>query len=177
MIPLIFLYKENVTLHYILYFNAGVALIIHPGRSEQAPFDTLDILEASGADTSRVVMSHLDRTLTDEQRLLDLAKRGCLLNHSLFGKECSHYQYAMSVDMPSDAQRIQRVKQLLEGGFASQLLISHDVVCRHELVCYGGHGYAYILEHIVPKMVDRGISKDVVMEILTDNPRRWLAFA
>ena len=83
----------------------GVALIVYPGRSEQAPFEVLDILEASGVDTSRVVITHLDKTITNEQTLLDLAKRGCFLNHSFFGKECSHYQYDKSVDMPSDAQR------------------------------------------------------------------------
>ena len=69
------------------------------------------------------------------------------------------------------------MKQLVDAGFASQVLISRDIVCKHELVCYGGHGYAHILENIVPKMVDRGISKDVAMEILTDNPMRLLTFA
>ena len=154
-----------------------MALIVYPGWSEQAPFKILDILEASGADTSRVVITHLDKTITDEQRLLDLAKRGCFLAHSFFGKECSHYHFDESVDMPSDAQRVQRVKRLVDAGFASQVLISHDIVCKHELVRYGGHGYAHILENVVPKMVDRGIGKDVVMEILIDNPRRWLTFA
>ena len=157
--------------------RTGVALVINPGKNEQAPFEILDILEANGADTSRVVIAHLDRTLTSEQRLLELARRGCLLNHSFFGKECSHYQYGKSVDMPSDAERVQRIKWLVDAGFASQVLMSQDVVLRHELARYGGYGYAHILEHIVPKMVDRGISRDVVMEILTENPRRLLTFA
>jgi len=44
-------------------------------------------------------------------------------------------------------------------------------------VQYGGHGYAHILENIVPKMEQRGISRDTAMKILTENPQNWLTFA
>ena len=43
-------------------------------------------------------------------------------------------------------------------------------------VRYGGHGYAHILENIVPKMEDRGISRATAIKILTENPRKWLTF-
>ena len=78
--------------------------------------------------------------------------------------------------MPSDAQKIQKLKLLVDSGFSDRLLISQDNVCKHELVRYGGHGYAHILENIVPKMEDRGISRATVMKILTENPRKWLTF-
>ena len=39
-------------------------------------------------------MSHLNQTVFDDQRLLELAKRGCYLEYDLFGVECSHYQVA-----------------------------------------------------------------------------------
>ena len=45
-----------------------------------------------GVDVSRTVMSHLDRTISDDQRLLEFAKRGCYLEYDLFGIECSHFQ-------------------------------------------------------------------------------------
>lgn len=73
-------------------FLAGAPLIIHPGRDEKAPFEILDVLEEAGADISRTVMSHLDRTIFDEEVLLKFAKRGCYLEYDLFGLECSHYQ-------------------------------------------------------------------------------------
>ena len=74
--------------------------------------------------------------------------------------------------MPSDAQRIDMVKSLLQSGHQEKILISHDVVCKHELQCYGGHGYGHLLEHIVPKMEERGISRDTVNSILTQNPQQ-----
>ena len=46
----------------------------------------------TGADISRTVMSHLDRTIYDDRRLLEFAKRGCYLEYDMFGIECSHYQ-------------------------------------------------------------------------------------
>ena len=50
------------------------------------------MLEAAGADLSRTVMSHIDRTMFSDDALLQLAKRGCYLEYDLFGIECSHYQ-------------------------------------------------------------------------------------
>ena len=159
-----------------MYNIAGVPLVINPGKNETSPFEILDILASQGADISHTAISHLDRTIVDNKTLLDLARRGCYLIYSFFGKECSHYQPVRSIDMPSDAQRIQKVKFLVESGFKDHVMISQDNVCKHELVRYGGHGYAHILEHIVPKMVDRGISRDTVMEIITENPKKWLTF-
>ena len=70
----------------------GAPLIIHPGRSEESPLQIIDILEEAGADIPHTVMSHIDRTIFDNEKLLALAKRGCYLEYDLFGTECSHYQ-------------------------------------------------------------------------------------
>ena len=56
---------------------------------------------------------------------------------------------------------------------------TYFVICTNDFLtqtCYGGHGYAHILENIVPKMQERGISKDVIKQILTQNPQEWLLF-
>ena len=70
----------------------GAPLIIHPGRKPESPFEILKILEGAGADISRTVMSHLDRTIFDEEQLVQFAKKGSYLEYDLFGIECSHYQ-------------------------------------------------------------------------------------
>ena len=72
--------------------RTGAPLCIHPGRGEESPFKILDVLEAAGADISHTIMSHLDRTIFNHGRLLELAKRGCYMEYDLFGIECSHYQ-------------------------------------------------------------------------------------
>ncbi|XP_009079885.1 PREDICTED: phosphotriesterase-related protein isoform X2 [Acanthisitta chloris] len=39
----------------------GCPVIIHPGRNSDSPFQIIRILQESGADASKTVMSHLDR--------------------------------------------------------------------------------------------------------------------
>ena len=73
----------------------GAPLAIHPGRDAHAPFEILDILEQAGADISRTVMSHLDRTFFNDEDYIKLAKRGCYLSLDQFGIETSHYQVNM----------------------------------------------------------------------------------
>ena len=66
--------------------------MVHPGANPAAPFEILDILATSGADVSRVVIAHLDRTVQERGKLVELARRGCVLEFDLFGSEISHYQ-------------------------------------------------------------------------------------
>lgn len=128
--------------------------MIHPGICEEAPFEILNILEAAGADTARTVIAHMDRTVFSDDNVLRLAKRGCFIEYDLFGTECSHsqvklfmqdivliylldytfIQFSASVDFPSDAQKIQKLKLLVDNGFADKILISQDVHTKHRMV-------------------------------------------
>ncbi len=74
--------------------------MIHPGPNETSPFTILDILESSGADISRTVIAHMDRTIVSDEVVLKLARRGVWLEYDLFGIEVSHYQ--VSIIMFSD---------------------------------------------------------------------------
>lgn len=158
--------------------QVGCPLIIHPGRDEASPFEIIDILKEAGADLSKTVMSHLDRTFVPGSgKLLEFANYSpCYMEFDLFGMEVSHYQNNLKFDFLSDAQRIQEIKLLIKHDYVDRIVIAHDVHTRHRLVKYGGHGYGHILENVIPKMLDRGISKESVRKILVDNPKRWLAF-
>lgn len=76
--------------------------------------------------------------------LLEFAKLGCYCEYDLFGIEQSHYQLNADVDMPSDAQRIDRIGTLIGEGYGDKITIGHDIhtkhrlVCREELVCSTG---------------------------------------
>ncbi|XP_070555687.1 N-acetyltaurine hydrolase-like [Ptychodera flava] len=154
----------------------GCPVIIHPGRNPIAPTDILRILGEAGGDTTKTVMSHLDRTIFDKETLAEFAKQGSYLEFDLFGIETSHYQMNHDVDMPSDAQRIQYIKFLIEEGYNDKVVIAHDVHTKHRLMKYGGHGYSHILLNVVPKMLKRGISQEQVDKILIENPKKWLTF-
>ena len=155
--------------------ESGASILIHPGRDQTAPGEILDILAEAGADIERVVMSHIDRTMFDLDALLALARSGCYLEYDLFGMESSFYPLA-DIDLPSDAQRINTIKRLIEEGHGKKVVVSHDVCTKHRLVRYGGHGYGHILQNIVPRMRRRGFSEDEIHSIIVASPKRVLTF-
>ncbi len=156
--------------------ETGAAILVHPGRNPDAPLEILELLSGSGADVSRVIMGHLDRTVFDFVALQRIASSGCYLEWDLFGNEGSYYPLA-EIDMPSDAQRLDFIKRAADAGYSDRIVTGHDIAHKHRLVRYGGHGYGHILENIVPKMRRKGFSDDVIRAITVDNPARILAFA
>lgn len=106
----------------------------HPGRDPRAPFDILRIYLEAGGDASKCVMSHLDRTLLSDDKLLEFSEIGCYCQLDLFGTEVSWYQLNPSADMPSDAQRVDRLKMLADHGKLERILVSHDIHTKHRLV-------------------------------------------
>ena len=156
--------------------ETGAAILIHPGRHPDAPSEILDELAAAGADIGRVIMGHLDRTIFDLDGVLRVAASGCYLEWDLFGNEASYYPLA-DIDMPSDAQRLDIIKRVVEAGYGARVVIGQDICTNHRLARYGGHGYAHIVENIVPRMRRKGFLDADVRAITIDNPARILAFA
>lgn len=70
---------------------------------------------------------------------------------------------------------ISHIRTLVDRGYVDQLLISQDVCRKSTLTAYAGNGYAYLLEHFVPRMEQAGIDREVVETILIDNPARMLS--
>ncbi|CAD6242147.1 GSCOCG00009422001-RA-CDS [Cotesia congregata] len=148
----------------------------HPGRNSQAPFEIMRIYLEAGGDSKKAVMSHLDRTLMKKDELLEFAKLGCYTQFDLFGTECSYYQLDEKTDMPSDAQRLDRIGWIKQDRGVEQVLMSHDIHTKHRLVQFGGHGYSHIYTNILPRMPARGFTAQEIDTITIDNPRRWLAY-
>ncbi|MDC0034834.1 aryldialkylphosphatase [Chloroflexi bacterium] len=152
----------------------GTSILIHPGRDQKAPIEILSILADSGADLSRVIMGHLDRTVSSIDILEELADTGCVLEWDLFGNEVSFYQPS-DFDMPSDAERLNFIRHLINIGAGDRIVISHDICTKHRLVKYGGHGYGYIPEHIIPRMRNKNFEESEIAVITRDTPARLLA--
>ncbi|CAL8313046.1 N-acetyltaurine hydrolase [Gadus morhua] len=154
----------------------GCPVIIHPGRNPTAPAEVVRVLREAGGDIGKTVMSHLDRTIFDHGELVEFAKEGCYLEYDLFGTEMLDYPYDLSVDMPSDSQRVQALGVLVKEGYEDHIVVAHDIHTKNRLTKYGGHGYSHILKSIVPKMLRRGFTQAQVDKILIANPKRWLTF-
>ncbi|KAG4076458.1 hypothetical protein HA402_005901 [Bradysia odoriphaga] len=149
----------------------------HPGRDAAAPFEIVRLYLEAGGKPDKCVMSHLDRTIFDSDKLLEFAELGVYCQFDLFGTECSHYQLNPAAYMPSDYQRIQSIIKLSKEGFTNRLLISHDIHTKHRLVGFGGHGYAHILNNVLPRFVTYGLTDEQVDQITITNPADWLSFS
>jgi phosphotriesterase-related protein len=153
--------------------QTGAAINVHPGRHPDQPQEVADFIRVKGGRMDRVIISHIDRTVFDDERIDRLADTGCVLEWDLFGQEASYYRLA-DIDMPNDAVRLRAIRGLIARGHLGQVLISHDICYRSRLVRFGGHGYGHIFANVVPMMRRRGFSEAEIQAILVDNPRRLL---
>ncbi len=153
----------------------GAPLLIHPGRNPQAPLEIMEIVRESGGDPTRTIMSHVDRTIFDNDTLDKLAETGCFIEFDLFGSETTFYPFS-PIDMPNDGKRLDFFLHLREQGRLSQALMAQDICNKHRLTRYGGHGYAHILENVMPIMRRKGFLAEEIDQILIGNPGRALAF-
>ncbi|MGE0700020.1 MAG: phosphotriesterase [Hyphomicrobiaceae bacterium] len=154
----------------------GASINVHPGRHPDQPQEVVAFVAARGADVSRVVISHIDRTIFDDARLFRLADTGCVIELDLFGQEHSYYGLDLTVDLPNDAERLRWMRRLIDRGHLDQVVISHDICYRSRLTRFGGHGYGHIFENVVPMMRRRGFSEAEIERITVDTPRRLLTF-
>jgi phosphotriesterase-related protein len=155
----------------------GAAITIHPGRDPAAPHAILDVLRTNGARPERVIIGHLDRTLFHIDDVLRLAGRGSGLEWDFFGIESSYYPFA-PIDLPNDGRRLELIRAVIDRGYADQVLIAQDICTRTRLRRFGGgHGYAHILENVVPVMRRRGFTAAEIDLLLIDNPRRFLTLS
>lgn len=152
-------------------------LSVHPGRHPDSPFHIIEILRATGADLTRVIIGHIERTVQNVDRLKALADTGCYLEYDLFGTEVTaRYPYReLGITIPSDAQRLDQIRALMDAGYGAQLLVSHDVCTKHRTRRYGGMGYDHILRDILPWMRERGFTEGEIRQPVVDNPRRAFA--
>ncbi len=155
--------------------ETGASINVHPGRDPDQPQEVADFIQAAGHPTDRIVISHIDRTIFDELRLLKLANSGVTIEFDLFGQESSYYGLS-DIDMPNDATRLRLIRALIEHGHLDRVVISHDICYRTRLTSFGGHGYGHIFRNVVPMMMKRGYSEEEVDAILVRNPRRLLTF-
>ena len=155
----------------------GACITIHPGRHPDAPRQIADVLEEAGVDPSRTVIGHMDRTIFDRDRLLELLNRGFVLEWDFFGVETSQYWMGgEDLDLPTDYMRLDLIQELMTAGYGEQITVSHDICTRTRLSSYGGHGYGHIFAHVVPIMLRRGWRDADVEQLLAHTPARLLGY-
>lgn len=154
--------------------ETGATVNVHPGRDADQPQEVAEFIRAAGGDMGRVVISHIDRTIFDTDRLLRLADTGVALEFDLFGTEAAYYPLNTRIDMPNDGTRLKMIRALIDHGHLPRIVISHDICTRTRLSSFGGHGYGHIFANVLPMMRRRGFSNAEIDAIMVGNPARLL---
>lgn len=154
----------------------GAGISIHPGRDHAAPFEIVALLEAEGADLSRCVICHMDRTYPEADGPLELARTGVMVEWDFFGIETSHY-WMSDVELPTDRGRLRAITKLFDAGLEASVLISQDICTRTRLQTWGGHGYGHIPRNVRPLLERVGFDASDFDRMIRINPLSLLAFS
>jgi hypothetical protein len=96
--------------------ETGAAFNVHPGRDADQPQEVMDFVKAEGGIPKRTIISHVDRTIFDQDRLFRLADTGCIIEFDLFGQASGFYALNPCIHMPNDAIRLRHIRSLIERG-------------------------------------------------------------
>lgn len=156
--------------------RTGAPMTIHPGQNELAPLEIVQLLKERGADLSRVIFCHPERTFyetyDDMRKVLEI---GCNYEFDLFGFE-GYHPTAYPLDVPNDWGRIKWIAELIAEGYVNQIMLAQDICLKANTATYGGHGMGHILRDVVPRMRALDISDQHIHTMLVDNPKRALTF-
>ena len=159
------------------HLDTGAPISIHPGGVDESPMAILEVLAKAGADLTRVIMGHLDFAVRDNAVLKSIAETGCFLEYDTVGAEDSGMSYmGAELRMPTDGERLSALDFLVEEGYGDRILLAQDVCFKKMHVARGGHGFAHIVESIVPRLRKRGYTQDQIDGFLVRNPADALAF-
>jgi predicted metal-dependent phosphotriesterase family hydrolase len=145
--------------------DTGLAVTTHSLHS-QVGLDQLRIFEDEGLDPARVIIGHAD-SVPSLDYYLAILDRGANVQFDLLGA-------GDAVLEGGEPRLIEIIVELLERGFADQVLLSHDVSANRQLKAYGGNGYTYLAQHFLPKLRTAAVGEGEIARMTIDNPRRLL---
>ena len=143
--------------------RTGIPITLHTG--EGAAKAQFGVLSEEGVDPSRLIFGHCDNKLdiAYHEWILDT---GAYLEFDLIGVEWIN----------SDQRRIEALGELVRRGHTERLLLSLDICYRSRLWTSGGPGYAFLLEHFLPKLAISGVGEEAIWLMTHENPQRVLGY-
>ena len=143
----------------------GMAITTH-GVQSPVGLDQLRIFTDEGVDPARVVIGHAD-SYHDIDFYLEVLATGANLQFDFLG-------HRFGVEEALEPRLVETIVELLERGFAPQLLLSQDVSHNRQLKANGGFGYVYLHQHFLPTLRTAAVGEGEIRAMTTENPARIL---
>lgn len=160
----------------IAQLSTGLGIHVHIYPWCTNGLEAAHILLERGVPPKKVVICHSDVS-PDLKYIHALLKMGVFVEFDNFGKEFTPAVGASFAGGPfiPDSQRTALFAQLIQEGFASQLLMTNDICLKCMLKAFGGQGYTHVLANILP-MLDKHIPATIEWkeQILHRNPIEFL---
>jgi phosphotriesterase-related protein len=128
--------------------------------------EQLNIIEAMGYTAERFIWIHTQAE-PDFNLQLEMAKRGAWLEYDSIGNP----------EWVSEDTILQNILRLLEAGFGTQLLLSHDRGWYDPALPHGGvpKPYTYLSEQFLPRLRAQGVDEATITQLTQENPFRAFA--
>jgi len=128
--------------------------------------EQLDIIESMGYHPGRFIWIHTQAE-PDFELHLEVAHRGAWLEYDSIGNP----------EWVSEDTILQNILRLLEAGYGTQLLLSHDRGWYDPALAQGGvpKPYTYISEQFLPRLRTAGVNEATIRQLTQENPFRAFA--
>ena len=145
--------------------QTGMAITTH-GVQSAVGLAQLRIFTDEGVDPARVVIGHAD-SYHNLDFYLSVIAAGANLQFDFLG-------HRFSTEEALEPRLVETIVELLERGFADQLLLSQDVCHNWQLKANGGFGYVYLQQHFLPTLRTAAVGEGEIRQMTIDNPARIL---
>jgi phosphotriesterase-related protein len=122
-------------------------------------FEQISLLKSLGVDPSRVIIGHLDLA-GDLDLIYRVLDEGAYVEFDTIGK----------IKYLPDEKRAAFITACCRRGYSRQLLLSMDITRKSHLKALRGPGYAYLIDHFLPVLLDAGVPQKAIEDMLEHNP-------
>ena len=143
----------------------GVPVVVHMPDVAEAVVAAAAILEDEGLDPDMVCLAHMSSVL-DLELHHEMIRRGYWIAYDDLGMNIANGY----ITDANDERRVAWLSELLRRDLAPRILVSHDVWCKIQLAHFGGGGYTYIQEVILPWLRREGASEAQLLQLTVGNP-------
>ncbi len=157
--------------------ETGVVIITHTQRGTMGP-QQADLLIANGADPSKIAIGHMCGN-TDVSYHEEVLKRGVYVNLDRFGLQGELFH------TPTDDQRMDLIKALVDKGYGGRILLGHDsvnvnlgrpiVMTEMMRQSLKDANIRTIGAKVLPGLKQRGMNDGQIDALLRANPRNLFA--
>ncbi|MFI7443245.1 phosphotriesterase [Nonomuraea indica] len=156
------------------HLRTGAPITVHTNSFAGTGPLALDLFAKEGVDLTKVVVGHAGDS-NDLDYLMRMADTGATLGMDRFG---------LDIYNPT-AQRVATIAALCERGYADRMVLSHDTACFMDY--FGGAWeqargavapnwrYDHIHDDVVAALLDSGVTREQIGQMLVFNPRRYFA--